>query len=153
MSLAAIKPTLERLLTPILERHEAFLVELVLRNDRRGTNIQAFVDTDKGVTIEQCAEISREFGLILESEGVFERSYQIELSSPGIDKPLRLLRQYPKNIGRRFTVQYQGKDAPSTLTGILAGVEQELITFTLEKGEPVQLNYSQIIEMKEVLPW
>lgn len=153
MSLAAIRPTLERLLTPLLEKHGAFLVDLVLRNDRRGTNIQAFVDTDMGIRIEECAEISREFGLALETEGVFERSYQIELSSPGIDKPLRLLRQYPKNIGRRFTVQYQGKDAPAALTGLLKAVERDIITFTTEKGEPVQLNYSQIIEMKEVLPW
>ena len=153
MILAEIKRTLERVLTPVLERHKAFLVELTLKNERRGTVVQAFVDTDEGIRIEECAEISRELGLVLETERVFERSYQLEVSSPGIDKPLRLLRQYPKNIGRRFTVQYRGKGVAETLTGILEGVEQDVITFAPEKGEPIRLQFSQIIETKELLPW
>jgi ribosome maturation factor RimP len=153
MILAEIKQTLERVITPVLERHNAFLVELTLNNERRGTVVQAFVDTDEGIRIEECAEISRELGLVLEAESVFERSYRLEVSSPGIDKPLRLLRQYPKNIGRRFSVQYRGKGVSETLTGILEGVVEEVITFTPEQGAPIRLQFSQIIETKELLPW
>lgn len=150
---AEIRQTLENILSPILERHQAFLVELALKNERRGTVVQAFIDTDKGIRIEECAEISREFGAVLETKAVFERSYHLEVSSPGIDKPLRLLRQYPKNIGRSFAVRYRADDGVQSLEGTLEGVEGELLTFAPKKGQPVSLRFSQIVESKELLPW
>jgi ribosome maturation factor RimP len=148
-----IKEKIKTLLDPVLNQHQAFLVDVTIRNERGGKLVQVFLDTDVGVTIEQCAEISRNLASQLESGRVFETSYRLEVSSPGIDKPLKFLRQYQKNIGRRFTVTFEKAGSKQTIRGPLSSIVEDVLTFAPEKGEPVSLRFSEIIESKEELPW
>ena len=148
-----IREKVEKLLSRILEQHEAFLIDVAIRSERGGKLIQAFVDTDKGITIESCAQISRELASDLERDGIIQGSYRLEVSSPGIDKPLRMLRQYRKNVGRRFKVIHQAPDSESMLVGTLEAVEDEKLTFKTDAGGTVTLDFSKIIESKEELPW
>ena len=108
---------------------------------------------DLGIKVGECSEISRELGKVLDEAGFFERPYHLEVSSPGIDKPLRLLRQYHKNVGRRFKVAYRLEGKPATLIGKLESILDDRLTFSPENGEPLTLEFSQIIESKEELPW
>lgn len=148
-----IREKVEILLSTILEQHEAFLVDVSIRSERGGKFLQAFVDTDKGITIESCAQISRELASELERSGIIQGSYRLEVSSPGIDKPLRMLRQYKKNVGRRFRVIHQAPDSQFMLVGTLEAVEEERLTFQIDAGGTVILDFSRIIESKEELPW
>jgi len=148
-----IKEEITSLLTPLLDQHQAFLIDVVVRNERGGKLVQVFLDTDIGVTIEQCAEISRELAEEMDRKSVIETSYRLDVSSPGIDKPLRLLRQYNKNIGRRFKVTYEKAGAKATIIGTLSKIEADLLTFAPDKGEPVTIRFSEIVESKEELPW
>jgi ribosome maturation factor RimP len=141
------------LLSPILERQGAFLVDTSIRNERGGKVLQVFVDTDKGITIEECAIISRELAQDLDHGNVIQGAYRLEVSSPGIDRPLQMLRQYRKNVGRRFKVVYQSAESRTTLVGKLQSVEDEKLTFETEKGETIALDFTKIIESKEELPW
>ncbi|MBI4428054.1 MAG: ribosome maturation factor RimP [Ignavibacteriales bacterium] len=153
MSLSEIKRKIEGSILPILEAKNAFLVDVQVRSERGEQFIQALVDTDEGVTIEQCAEISRELSRVLRVQEAVGDDYHLEISSPGIDKPLKLLRQYRKNIGRKYRVRYRMDTEARSLTGTLAGVAGERITFSSDTGEPLTLEFSQIIETKEELPW
>lgn len=63
------------------------------------------LDGDRGVSIDQCADTSRYIGAKLEEEDLISHAYTLEVSSSGIDAPLRLLRQYRKNIGRYLSVK------------------------------------------------
>lgn len=65
------------------------------------------LDGDRGVSIDQCAAISRHIGSNLEEEDAVGHAYTLEVSSPGLDTPLKLLRQYRKNIGRDLAVKMQ----------------------------------------------
>jgi ribosome maturation factor RimP len=115
--------------------------------------IQAFIDTDDGITIAKCAEINRELGAELEALNAFTEPYELEISSPGIDKPLRLLRQYKKNLGRRFKVQYLQDNEHASFSGTLAAIEGERLTFTTKERNTISLEFSKIIESIEELPW
>ena len=148
-----IKEKIKSLLAPVLSRHQAFLVDVVVRNERGGKLVQVFVDTDIGVRIEQCSEISRELAAEIESDNVIETSYRLEVSSPGIDKPLTLLRQYHKNVGRRFKVTFEKAGTRATIVALLSSVVEDVLTFAPDKGEPVTLRFPEIIESKEELPW
>ena len=148
-----IREKVEKLLSRILEQHEAFLVDVSIRSERGGKLVQAFVDTDKGITIESCAQISRELAGDLERDGIIQGSYRLEVSSPGIDKPLRMLRQYRKNLGRRFKVIHQAPESLNTLIGTLEAVAGDKLTYKTDVGETVTLDFSKIIESKEELPW
>jgi len=151
--MAEILEKMTSLLSPVLDRHGAYRVEMSVRNERGGKLIQAFIDTDSGITIEQCATISREFAQELDRANLIQGAYRLEISSPGIDKPLRMMRQYRKNIGRRFKVVHLSADARTTLAGKLQSVEDEKLTFQTDAGETVTLEFSKIIESREELPW
>ena len=151
--MAEIKEKMQVLLAPILDAHAAFLIDATIRNERGGKLVQAFIDTDSGITIEECAEISRELAHELDRENLIQGSYRLEISSPGIDKPLKMLRQYKKNIGRRFKVVHQTIDAKATLVGKLEGVGEANLTFQVDSGDMVTLEFTKIIESKEELPW
>jgi ribosome maturation factor RimP len=148
-----IKETINSLLTAILDQHQAFLIDVVVRSERGGKLVQVLLDTDSGVTIEQCAQISRELAGEIDRKNLIETSYRLEVSSPGIDKPLKLLRQYHKNIGRRFKVTFEKTGAKATVVGSLSSVIEDKLTFVPDNGEPLTLRFSEIIESKEELPW
>lgn len=153
MPISEIKQKIQHVLKPILERRGAFLVDLQIRNERGQRLVQVFTDTDEGIQIEDCAEISRELSPELEGGEILQGSYHLEVSSPGIDRPLRVLRQYHKNIGRRFTVRYKRANETGELKARLVSVQDDQLTFLPDGGEAVMLPFAQIIESKEELPW
>lgn len=89
----------------ISDRPELFLVEVrMLPNNK----LIIHVDGDEGISIQDCAAISRHVGFHLEEENTIEKAYNLEVSSPGVGEPLRLKRQYVKNIGRELSVKLTG---------------------------------------------
>lgn len=151
--MAELLENIRALLLRVAEEAGAFVVDVAVRNERGGKLVQAFVDTDKGITIDECAEISRELGRRIDQGNLIQTSYRLEVSSPGIDKPVRLLRQYPKNVGRRFKIMVHGSDPPRPLIGTLKGVDGERLEFETDAGETVTIDFSKIIESKVELPW
>jgi len=81
---------------------DCFLVEIKLQ----GNNIlKVFIDNDSGLVVDQCRRVSRYLESYLDEEQWLGEQYTLEVSSPGIDRPLRLKRQYHKNIGRTLLVE------------------------------------------------
>src|SRR5690554_102091 len=91
----------------IADRADLFLVDITFHQNGL---LSVFVDGDEGVSIEDCAMISRHVGFHLEEENVIDRAYRLEVSSPGVDWPLTERRQYVKNMGRSLQVQMQDED-------------------------------------------
>jgi ribosome maturation factor RimP len=148
-----LEARIQHLLTPIAERKGAFVVDIGIRHERGGKVIQAFVDTDKGISIEECAEISRELSRELASVDFITGDYGLEISSPGLDRPLKLLRQYQKNIGRIFKVRYAMGAEKLSIRGTLRSLEGTDLLFESENGESVRIPFESILESKEELPW
>ena len=84
------------------DRDDLFLVDVIMHSPGK---LIIMVDGDKGVAIEDCAAISRHVGFHLEEENAIDHAYNLEVSSPGIDTPLKLERQYRKNIGRTVRIK------------------------------------------------
>ena len=146
-------PKLEEITAFIANAQNAFVVGHGERRDRGRRIIQFLVDTDDGITISQCAEISRQLGLEIDARGIINDPYDLEVSSPGIDKPLKLLRQYKKNIGRKYKVKYLQNNERRTFSGTLSSVEGDRITFMGEEEGTLITDFSNIVESVEELPW
>jgi len=103
------------------------------------SKVEILVDGDHGVGIDDCAAISRRVGSLLEEQGVLENAYQLEVSSPGVGQPLKLVRQYKANIGRELKVQLNnGKELNGKLKEVLEG--KILLDIEIkEKKKKVQL--------------
>lgn len=155
MNLQEIRSTITETVLPILSQRDAFLVDLQLRMERKSVLIQLFVDTDTGITIQGCADVSREVIAALEKSGIFgENGYKLEVSSPGIDRPLTMLRQYHKNIGRKFRVRFRQGNEEKVLSGSLVAVQGDQLTFAgPTQGSTVSLPFHEIVESREELPW
>jgi ribosome maturation factor RimP len=96
--------TIEQMLQGILADEPAyFLVSLTIKP---GNNIKVFVDGDEGIKIERCVSYNRRLYKLIEEAAIYpEGDFSLEVSSPGIDEPLKLHRQYLKNIGRTIEVK------------------------------------------------
>ncbi|TDG37155.1 ribosome assembly cofactor RimP [Pedobacter changchengzhani] len=89
----------------IVDRPELFLVEVKMLPNNK---LIIHVDGDEGISIQDCVAISRHVGFHLEEENTIEQAYNLEVSSPGVGEPLKLIRQYNKNIGRNVSVKLVG---------------------------------------------
>jgi ribosome maturation factor RimP len=86
-----------------IARPDIFVVDV--KFNPVGNKAIILLDGDKGAGIDECAQVSRYVGFKLEEENVIADAYNLEVSSPGIDTPLMMLRQYTKNIGRTVAVK------------------------------------------------
>ncbi len=129
--------------------HEAFVVDLSLRGERHSKVLELFVDTDSGITADRCAEISRDLSSNLAHENLILGRYNIIVSSPGIDRPLKLIRQYRKNVGRNLRVRFQSAREIRTIVGRLLDVgEDSIVIQERGKGEEVLIPFEDIQESK-----
>jgi ribosome maturation factor RimP len=96
-------------------------------------NIKVFLDADNGLSIEKCTKINRAMYRVIEEEGWYpDGNFSLEVSSPGTDEPLKLLRQFKKNIGRNVEVML--KDDTKT-EGKLTGAAEENIQIEITTGK------------------
>ena len=136
----------------INDRPDLFLVDVKMHVNGK---LMVLIDGDQGVGIQDCAAISRHVGFHLEEENVIEQAYNLEVSSPGIDYPLKSLRQYQKNIGRNLLLkltdgsQKEGKLLVAEEEGILieekVAVKGKKATFTETRLKYDQLNEATVL--------
>ncbi|MEH0153981.1 ribosome maturation factor RimP [Limibacter armeniacum] len=119
----------------IVERHlpseELFVVEVQVTGTKKLV-VKVVLDGDKGVTVEQCAKVSRATGNELEERELLSDAYNLEVSSAGVGEPLLLHRQYTKNVGRKVKVFLKEGDP---LEGKLENVTDEHIEVAAEIRE------------------
>ena len=109
--------TIKKLVLPVLENAQIFLVDMELRGSPNSQVLSIYVDTEEGVTLPQIAKITREIEGLLDLEDPISGKYRLDISSPGIDRPLTEIWQYKKNIGRHIKVQIKVDDTISEKTG------------------------------------
>ncbi len=141
------------LIEPIVIAQDAFLVDVIVRGERNGRVLEIFVDTDQGIKADECAEISRAVSSVLDREHFIQGRYRLEVSSPGLDRPLKFYRQYKKNIGRSLRVKYRFNDKECQVSGRLLDVTEDSIVLCDEKQSEFQITFSSILESKVEIPW
>lgn len=117
---------IERLIDPVLSRLGYELVLLQYQRDRGGHVLRLFIDKldGTGVQLEDCAAVSREVGTLLEVEDPLADQYHLEVSSPGLNRPLVKEKDFVKYAGQKVkVVANEGIDGRKTFTGVLGGFE------------------------------
>jgi ribosome maturation factor RimP len=142
------------LASPLLEKSGAFIVDVVIRGERKSKVIELFIDTDAGVTSDQCVVVSRELSQVLDEKDLITGSYQLVVSSPGLERPLKLLRQYTKNVGRKLEVQCKVNDVPGRIEGTLtAASETGIVLQTGSKDGSEEIKFEDIMEARVLPAW
>jgi ribosome maturation factor RimP len=126
----AFKDKVSELLEEVLkEKTSLFLVDLTVNDQFK---IMVTLDGDNGVNLQDCIDVSRAIDANLDRE---EQDYSLEVASAGVSTPLKLVRQYKKNIGRTLKV----KTATETIEAVLEQVSDEGITLSWVAREPKKI--------------
>lgn len=148
MSQQSLVEQISNIVVPILESMSMELVDLEYKHEGRDWFLRIFIDKEGGVNLDDCAEASREIGAVLEVEDIVRTAYRLEVSSPGIDRPLKKVQDFERFAGSLVKVKtYESLDpdqrghARKTFVGTLLGIEGGLVRIeqTDKKGGVVEL--------------
>jgi ribosome maturation factor RimP len=125
-----LKENIENWARQALLNESQFLVDVVVSSKQGPQKVTVMLDGDHGITIDDCAAISRKLLSVLEGQGDIGDNFTLEVTTPGVDHPLKMKRQYIRNIGRMVKVQRTDKTVEQ---GKLAAVNED--TLALEREE------------------
>ena len=128
-----------------------FLIDLVFRGNEKNRVIEVFIDGEGNVSADNCAEISRDIISEINKIPDFNSNYRLDVSTPGVDRPLKFIKQFPKHIGRKFEISCRQNEQIKNFTGKLLRMENEELIFLNEKKEEVHLSFGAIINAKVLI--
>jgi ribosome maturation factor RimP len=132
-----------------------FLVEARVRGGAGGHVIDVFIDSDEVLDVAVLARVNRDVRFLLETGEVFSGAYELNVSSPGVSRPLVLPRQYRKNVGRDVRIKLRSvNDLPAeSVRGRLAAADDEGIDVELQADGTRRIRFADIDEARIELPW
>lgn len=142
---------LTSLLGPLVAEMGLELVEIQYRREGTGWVLRLIIDKEAGVGIDDCAEVSREAGRLLEVEDLIDHPYNLEVSSPGLDRPLKKENDFIRYRGRRVKVKTKEPIGnQKVFVGAIERMYNGLVTLRTEKGL-VSLPFDEIVKAKLVI--
>lgn len=139
---------LKDLAVPVVEREKLFLVDVEIKHQQT-PEVWILVDSEEnGVNLDLCSKISRKISSLIEEEDLIKHAYRLNVSSPGLSRPLSDFRQYKKNIGRNVKVKFKNVDDYVSDEGKLSDVLQDKIVIRNEDGDDLFIPYDAIVETK-----
>jgi ribosome maturation factor RimP len=135
-------------------RHGAEVIEVVIRGDRSRRVVELYVDTADGVSLDLCQEISKSLKQEIEEKPLIAGSYRLDVSSPGLDRPLKFPWQYRKHRGRTLQVTVETPEGRHSVEGTLVEADDEGIVLQIGKDSPPRrFTFSSLAETKVKSPW
>jgi len=136
---------------PVLDDMGLELVEVQFRREGHGWVLRIFVDREQGVTIDDCARVSREISTWLDVEDLIEHAYHLEVSSPGLERPLKKPADYERFAGRMARIKLkEPRDNRRVFTGILESIQENEVTLIVD-DEPVNITFEEIARARLTL--
>lgn len=125
----------EKFITPIIEANGFELVDVEYVKEAGNWYLRAYIDKPGGITIDDCEVVSRAFNEVLDREDFIEDVYTMEISSPGLDRPLRKDKDFERYTGSEVEVRlYKAVDGEKQFRGILSAWDKDTITIELDEG-------------------
>ncbi len=140
----------EGLAFPILTSMGLELVDIEFRKSGRSHILCIYIERPAGVTLDDCAEVSRELSLTLDVEDVIPGRYSLEVSSPGLNRPLKKLADFKRFTGRLAEIKTrelfhdEKGNRRKTFLGTIEGVESDLILMHLKEGQLARIPMEMI---------
>ncbi|MDR9415016.1 MAG: ribosome maturation factor [Gracilimonas sp.] len=145
-----ILQNIKDLAAPLAEEQGLFLVDVELKTGSGQTEVWVLLDNEEGgVNIDLCTNISKELGFLIEAHELFDKKYRLNVSSPGLSRPLSDRRQYKKNEGRVATIKFKNGDGEyNKIEGVITEVQEEIVAITDEEEVETKIPFETIVETK-----
>ena len=118
-----------------LEEHGIELIEVIFRREGPGLVLRIVVDTLEGIKVSECAELNNYLSEALDKEDLIHDHYTIEVSSPGLDRPVKTDRDFERSMGKELELTtFEAIDSRKTHEGVLMGMDKESIVIERQGG-------------------
>ncbi len=135
----------EELLEPLMQEFGFELVDVEYVREGGSWYLRAYIDKPGGITINDCEAVSRRLSDLLDQEDYIEESYTLEVSSPGLGRPLRKDKDFQRSMGEEVDVKlFAPVDHSREFTGLLKAFDKESVTIELEDGTQKQFPRNSI---------
>ena len=143
---------IEKLAKQTCDELNLILVEVRIRGDRRQPIFEIFADTETGITLKECEILTRDLQDRIDMDESFYENYRLNVSSPGLDRPLTHDFEYKRNIGQQLSIKLQTAEGTIEKIGELTGFDEKNLQI-LENGKSETINRSDIKEAKVKIKW
>jgi ribosome maturation factor RimP len=152
--MATLPPRVQELAERVAAAHGVELLEVQLRRRGRSQVLSVVLDADAPVEADVVERVSKELSHLLDEDDPLPGSYVLEVTTPGLDRPLRTARDFRRQRGHevRVTRARAGSDATTSVQGIVVAVDDQAVTIEADGGE-LRLPLSEVVRGTVVLPW
>ena len=139
------------LLEPVISGMDYILWGIEESSDSRGLLVRVYIDHEDGIDLEDCEQVSRQIVGVLDIEDPIQGAYNLEVSSPGLDRPLFTIEQFEQFTGEQVNVRLRSKiDGRRKIVGSIEAVEQNEV-LVIENEQTFRLNTDEI-EQAHIVP-
>lgn len=140
-----LQERLTALLEPVIEALGYELILLELHAGRGSSLLRLYVDSPGGITVKDCTRVSREVSSVMDVEDPIQGAYQLEVSSPGLDRPLVKVGHFERFMGEQAKVQLLAPNSSGRrrFSGTICGVNEHAVTLDTTDGR-IELEFSEI---------
>ncbi len=130
---------------PLLHEFDLEMVDIEFRFERGRWILRVFIDKEGGVTVDDCTNVSRELGDLIEAEDIIDYPYALEISSPGLNRPLKKESDFIRSIGKMVKLRMSRPiNRRKNFTGRLANVREGMISLLVDDSNLVELPLKEI---------
>ena len=141
----------ERLVTPIIEENHFELVDVEYVKEGSSWYLRVYADKEGGINIDDCVLISRALETRLDEEDFIKDPYILEVSSPGLGRPLKKDKDFERNLGKAVELKrYKALDNRKEFEGILSGYTEDTVTINCE-GEEITFNRKDLAMIRQAI--
>lgn len=128
------------------------LVDLVIARGRRRLILRFLVDKPQGISLEECARLNRQLSKRLDQENIIQESYILEVSSPGLDRPLLNTRDFQRHQGELVrVVLHQPQDKENVYQGCIKQIDDSALIINTEKEQSIRIARENIARANLVI--
>lgn len=140
------------LVQPIAESFGLEVLEVLYEKKFDGMNLTVVIDKDGGVTIDDCEKLHRAIDEPLDRLDPIESAYILNVSSPGLDRPLKLPRDYKRNLDKKIRVKlYKPLDNKKSYDGVLIAYDDDTFEIKLQNGEIIKFNKKDTAKVEPII--
>lgn len=131
-----IEARTEALVMPMITENQFELVDVEFVKEGSNRYLRLYIDKEGGITVDDCELISRPLSDLLDQEDFIEESYILEVSSPGLGRPLKKDKDFKRSLGEEVEIRlYRPVDKKKEWNGILTAYDDHTVTIETEEGE------------------
>lgn len=135
----------EELVMPIIEQNNFELVDVEYVKEASNYYLRIYIDKEGGITVDDCEIVSRALGDLLDAKDFIEESYVLEVSSPGLGRPLKKEKDFKRSIGMEVEIHlYKAIDRQKDYTGVLIAYSDDDVTIAVDDYKEMKIERKDI---------